>query len=191
MINPNANIEAQLVERLRHGDQEAFSLLFRQHYEPLCYFAVRYVRDFNTAESLVQGVFVKLWDGRNDLHIQSTLKGYLYAAVKNSCLNHIKHERLSCPLESVETRPGDADRQPDVQLESDDIAVAVQEAINKLPPKQREILSLAKYDGLSYQEIAEMQKISVNTVKTQLKRAVQTLSQSLQHLRMVLLLLGF
>jgi RNA polymerase sigma-19 factor, ECF subfamily len=183
--------ELELVDKLRRGDEEAFSLLFRQQYQSLCFFAGRYIRDFATAESLVQEVFVKLWDSRQDLHIRVSLRGYLYTSVKNSCLNHIKHERFSHPLESVKARSDDAVTQPDLQLESQEITAAVQRAIRDLPSKQRETLSLAKYDGLSYQEIAEIQNVSINTVKTQLKRALKALSKSLQYLHIVLLLLRF
>jgi RNA polymerase sigma-70 factor (ECF subfamily) len=180
--NPGTQSELEVINKLRCGDEEAFSLLFRQQYQSLCFFAGRYIRDFSTAESLVQDVFVKLWDSRQALHIRVSLKSYLYTSVKNSCLNHIKRERFSYTLESIKGRSDDTVPQPDVQLESQEIATAVQRAISGLPSKQRETLSLARYDELSYQEIAAIQNVSINTVKTQLKRAVKALSKSLQHM---------
>ena len=191
MGNLVSHSDMELVDRLRRGDEEAFSLLFRRQYQSLCFFAGRYIRDLNTAESLVQEVFVRLWDGRQHVHIRVSLKSYLYTSVRNSCLNYIKHERFSRPLEGVERRSDDAVTQPDLQLESQEVTAAVQRAISDLPAKQRETLSLAKYDELSYQEIAEIQNVSINTVKTQLKRALKALSNSLQYLQMLLLLLRF
>jgi RNA polymerase sigma-70 factor (ECF subfamily) len=191
MGNSGTHSELEIISKLRRGDEEAFSLLFRRHYEPLCFFAGRFTKDLNTAESLVQEAFVKLWESREALQIRASLKSYLYTSVKNACLNLIKHESFSYPLESVERKSDDPITRPDVQLESDEMTEAVERAINELPPKQREILCLAKYDELSYQEIAEIQHVRINTVKTQLKRALKSLSKSLQHMHIALLLLKF
>ena len=189
--NPTIHSELEIVDRLRRGDEEAFSLLFRRQYEPLCFFAARFTRDLSAAESLVQEIFVKLWESREALQIRVSLRSYLYTSVKNACLNLIKHENFSYPLESVESRSDEPVTRPDVQLETDEMTKVVEQAINKLPPKQREILCLAKYEGLSYQEIAEVQHVRINTVKTQLKRALKSLSKSLRYMHIALLLLKF
>ena len=183
------NSDLDITEKLRHGDEEAFSSLFRQHYEPLCFFAHRFVRDFDAAEGIVQDVFVRLWDTRQMLSIHTSLRSYLYTAVKNSCLNQIKHGRFSFPLEDQEELSDTTRLRPDAQLESDELARAIEEAIDDLPPKCRQIFSLAKLDGLSYQEIAEIQDISINTVKTQLARALRFLSESLHYLKVLLFFL--
>ena len=184
------NSESDITEKIRRGDEEAFSLLFRQHYEPLCYFAHRFVRDFDGAEGLVQDVFVRLWESRSTLSIHTSVRSYLYIAVKNSCLNQIKRASFSSPLEDQEQRSDTTTLQPDAQLESDELARGMEQAINSLPSKCGQIFRLAKFDGLSYQEIAEIQNVSVNTVKTQLKRALKTLSKSLHYLQVLLFFLG-
>jgi len=187
--NPGIHSELDTIEKIRLGDVETFSQLFRRYYEPLCMFAARFTRDFDAAENIVQEVFVKLWDGRESLSVEVSLKGYMYASVRNSCLNYIKRESLSSTLERVEGRSNETTTRPDIQLESSEISQTVERAINKLPHKRREIFCMAKYDDLSYQEIAEIQNVSVNTVKTQLKRALKTLAKSLQYMHIVLLLL--
>ena len=183
------NSESDITEKIRRGDEEAFSLLFRQHYEPLCFFAHRFVRDFDGAEGIVQEVFVRLWDTRATLSIHTSVRSYLYTAVKNSCLNHIKRASFSSPLDDQETWTDTTMLRPDAQLESNEMAEAMERAIDNLPSKCRQIFCLAKYDGLSYQEIAEIQNVSINTVKTQLKRALKSLSKSLQYLQVLLLFL--
>jgi RNA polymerase sigma-70 factor (ECF subfamily) len=177
--------ELETVSRIRAGDVEAFSSLFRQYYEPLCFFGVRYLHDLQSAEGIVQDIFVRLWESRETLGIQSSLKSYLYASVRNACLNQLKHDGFSTPLDDEADRPDTEGLQPDLQLESTEIGEALTKAINTLAPRCRQIFAMAKYDDLSYQEIAEILDISVNTVKTQLKRALKTLSIKLQHFQML------
>ena len=169
---------------------EAFSSLFRSFYEPLCFFAQRFLNDFDGAEGVVQDVFVRLWDGRESLTIHTSLRSYLYTAVKNGCLNHLKHARYSSPIDGAGERFDDGRPRPDAQLESDETMKALEAAIENLPPKCRDIFRLARFDGLSYQEIAEIQNVSVNTVKTQLQRALKSLSKALHYLQVLLLLMG-
>jgi len=181
--------ESDITEKLSRGDEEAFSLLFRQQYEALCFFAHRFVRDFDAAEGIVQDVFVRLWDTREKLSIHTSVRSYLYAAVKNSCLNQIKRSGFSSPLEDQGEQSDSTMLRPDAKLESDEISRALEKAIEGLPSKCRQIFCLAKFDGLSYQEIAEIQNVSINTVKTQLRRALKSLSRSLHYLQILLLFL--
>jgi RNA polymerase sigma-70 factor (family 1) len=183
------NNESDIAERIQRGDVEAFSLLFRRQYEPLCSFAHRFVADFDAAEGIVQDVFVRMWETREKVSIHTSLKSYLFTAVRNSCLNQIKHGKYTSPLQDFEDRSGPSTSNPDAQLESNELAMALEKAIQGLPPKCREIFWMAKFDGLSYQEIADIQGVSLNTVKTQLKRALKSLSSSLSYLRVLSLLL--
>jgi RNA polymerase sigma-70 factor, ECF subfamily len=181
--------DIDIIGKMHGGNVEAFSMLFRIHYEPLCYFASRFVDDFDAAEGIVQDVFVRLWELRETIGIHTSVKSYLYTAVKNSCLNYLKRARVSTALETAVDVPDSAASLPDVSLESKELLDALDAAINTLPPKCREIFRLAKLDGLSYQEIAELEQISVNTVKTQLQRALKTLSKVLKYIQVVLILL--
>ena len=185
------NNESDIAERIRHGDTEAFSFIFRQQYEPLCFYAQRFMNDFDGAEGIVQEVFVRLWDARETLTIHTSLRIYLYASVKNSALNYIKRTRGFSPLEGTDEHVDKAFLLPDAQLESEEIMRMLEAAIENLPPKCREIFCLAKFDGLSYQEIAEIQNVSINTVKTQLQRALKSLTKSLQYIQVIVLLFIF
>ena len=187
MADSSPHSELEIIRQIRGGDTEAFSSVFRRHYEPLCYFAERYLHDIQVAEGIVQDVFVRMWESRDTLGVQSSLKSYLYASVRNACLNHIKRQSFTTSLDHEEERPDDATVQPDVQLESNELAEALEKAMAGLAPRCRQIFFMAKYDGLSYKEIAEVLNISMNTVKTQLQRALKSLSKSLQTFRILLL----
>ena len=179
------------IETLTGLDVEKFSGLFRKYYEPLYFFAGRFVKDPPTAESIVQDVFVNLWDHRETLNIKTSVKAYLYTSVKNSCLNFVKRENFFSLIEENSEHRDNSEKTPDAKLEETEIHTAVHNAINELPEKCRQIFVMCKYDNLSYNEIAEIQNVSVNTVKTQLKRAVKTLSKNLAYLRSIVIFIQF
>jgi RNA polymerase sigma-70 factor (ECF subfamily) len=170
------------MEGIRSSNSEAFASLFRKYYEPLYRFAGRFVKDAQTAESVVQDVFVKLWEKREELHIQSSVKSYLYTAVKNHSLNHLKREKAMVPVDGFNMHEDDRTPSPEQVLIDNEMMVAVHGAIDKLPPQCRRIYRMKKYDGLSYSEIAEVLNISINTVKTQMKRALKSLHKQLAYL---------
>lgn len=155
-------------------DQKAFQRLFELMYPGLVEYAYRFLYDTAASEDLVQEVFIDLWENRSSYTIHTTVKGYLYATVRNRCLNHLKSLKITdreaildisatlCSPDSIEL------------IEQQEKKAMVQKAqiiLNNLPQKMRRIFSLKVIEGYSYAEIAEEMDISVNTVKTQLKRA--------------------
>ena len=170
--------DLDLFERMRGGDEEAFSSLFRAYYEPLYQFAGRYTRDAQNAESLVQDVFVKIWEHREGLRVRSNVKSYLYTAVRNHALNMIKREGRMSGEESFDLHEG-AERSPEEALIDKETAEAVRRAVENLAPQCRQVYTLKRYDHLSYVEIAEVLNVTVNTVKTQMKRAIKSLKKQL------------
>jgi len=176
-------------EKISQGDTEAFSWLFRKYFEPLYYFAGRIIKDPQASENVVQDVFVKIWTDREKKQIVSNLKSYLYTAVKNHALNYIKREKkLMEPLGDLSYADNNA-RTPEETLMDKELINKVHQAVRNLPEKCRHIYLMHRYDKLTYNEIAEIQKISVNTVKTQMKRALQKLSKELAHLIQMILYL--
>jgi len=79
-----------ILERLKNDDRQALELLFKNHYAPLCRFAKNILKDKDQAEDMVQEVFLKIWDKRQDLKVSTSFKAYLFMAVKNHCLNTLK-----------------------------------------------------------------------------------------------------
>lgn len=189
-INPDSSTEQtnlseetqsdlELWQKIRLGDVIAFSSLFKSYYIRLYHFAGRLVRDVQAAENIVQDLFVVLWTERETLQIRSGLKSYLYASVKNRSLNYLRRQQrlVSHEEEPVQMKTYIPDPEEDyLQKEWE---TAVHQAINQLPERCREIYLMKRYDNLKYQEIAEILNISVNTVKTQMKRALQTLCKQL------------
>lgn len=172
---------------VRTGNVHAFEILFNEYYEPLYRFACRFVGDPQTAENITQDIFVKLWESRSSIKISTNVKAYLFTSVRNHSLNYIKREKFVTSYDSEDEAIIDEDSSVDNSIIQEEIYEAVHKAINKLPEQCREIYLMNRYDELSYQEIADIRKISINTVKTQMKRALKSLRENLSHFKFLLL----
>jgi RNA polymerase sigma-70 factor (ECF subfamily) len=92
----------QLITTLKAGDITAFEMLFRTYYQPLCNYAFTYIPDRDEAEEIVQSTFLNVWEKRENLAIHTGVKPYLYAMVRNACLNAIQHEKVRQQHAAVE-----------------------------------------------------------------------------------------
>ncbi len=86
--------EKYIIEGLRSGSESAYRQLFEQYYQKLVVFACRYLEDLESARDIVQEFYLYLYESRQSVSIQTSLKSYLYSAVKNRCLNQVKHEQV-------------------------------------------------------------------------------------------------
>jgi RNA polymerase sigma-70 factor (ECF subfamily) len=177
MNNPE---EIDLFERIKKGDEKAFEKLFHKYYGILSSFATKIINDDVAAEEIVQDLFVKLWEKREQLFIETSLKNYLFRSIKNLCLNFIQHNKTKIRhaqmvLSEVESNLSDDSNYPEV-----DLFVKIEESINSLPEKRREIFRLSRQEGLKYHEIAQKLNISIKTVETQMSLAIKTLRDKLK-----------
>ncbi len=161
------------------GDRAAFEALFRLHYRPLCAFAMGYVQDADQAEDLVQDLFFRLWLDRAKVTISTSMKAYLYASVRNRCLNAVKAGGRMRVLNERDDRPEEDVRTEDEHTER---IARVQAAIEALPEERRRVFKLSRYEGLKYHEIAARLGISVKTVENQMGSALKTLRTELKDL---------
>lgn len=164
-----------------------FESLFKTYYSALCTFAYDFVNRHDLAEEIVQDTFMKIWEKYDDLNIQVSEKAYLYRAVQNNCLNFIKQNKSRTQysselLQQIESRihlfslPSDS---PANMLETSELEQLAEKAIRKLPPQCQDVFRLSRFEQLSYPEISRHLGISVNTVKTQMTRALQRLRDEL------------
>ena len=163
-------------QKIRQGDIAAFEKVFREQYEALFHFAYRFIQNREEAEEVVQDVFVNLWEKRQNLHIQTSVSAYLYAAVRNRALNVVKsaYRRQTSPLEITDSGPA-----LEISLENksdqEELMALVQRGIEGLPEKCRLIFTLSRQAGLTYDEIAAELGVSKETIKSQIKIALKKL----------------
>lgn len=166
------------VARLRNGDEGALAEIIREYRAPLASFVARMLRrDADDADDLLQQLFFRFWKHRETLDPEISLRAYLFSAARNHVLNHMRdhaRERGHVELDdNVAFIPSAA-----AELEARDLADAVGRAIDKLPARCREIFLLSRDGGLSYPEIAVSTGVTVNTVKTQMSRALTALMRA-------------
>ncbi|MEM1000024.1 MAG: RNA polymerase sigma-70 factor [Bacteroidota bacterium] len=170
----------EIVQRLRNGDRGAFEALFREHYAVMVRFARKFISDPAEAEEVVQDLFVQLWEKRNQLKLNTSIRSYLFTAVRNRCLNAIKHQKVRDQhAEAVRNATPRREADASESLEAAELQVRIQGAIEKLPTRCREVFVLSRFEGKKYQEIAEQLAISPRTVETQIGKALKLLRRDL------------
>ncbi len=172
--------DSELMERLSQDDRRAFEYIFKTYYQDLCRFGVTYVKDMDIAEELVQQIFINIWERRYELSISSSMKSYLFTAVRNKSFNYLK---LQLPKEYKKVDVDEVgfidhnNKEEDIVFE--DLKVYVEKAIDSLPGKCKAIFVLSRNSGLTYKEIAEELDISVKTVENQIGIALKKLREQL------------
>lgn len=177
--------EAELARRMRLGDEAALETIFRTHYPGLVAFVRRYVKTTEIAEELVQDLFFKLWSRRGALGAIDSVKTYLFRAARNTALNHLRRLKLEHEWAEKEqgARSEEHVEEGDETVTESELATAVRAAVDRLPPRCREVFMLSRDGGLTYGEIAKTLGISIKTVETQMGRALKALRESLKAYR--------
>jgi RNA polymerase sigma-70 factor (ECF subfamily) len=174
-------VENDPINKISLGDLKAFESLFREYYQLLCAYALKFVLDSDTAEEIVQDLFYKLWEKRQELHINSSVKSYLYSAVHNRCLKFLEHR-------AVETRYRNYYVQHESEIDSDiqnsvniaELQGIIRQTLESLPEKCSRIFRLNRFEGLKYHEIANKLSISVKTVEANMGKALKVLRKNLR-----------
>lgn len=173
--------EKYLFKEIQNNDEKAFEKLFHQYYGHLCLFASRILQDDDAAEEIVQDFFVKLWEKRASVSVETSLRSYLYKSIKNQCLNLIQHNKIK--YKHVQSILSEAKNDQTLQdnFTEIDLAKNIKESIQSLPEKRQKIFRLSREEGLKYREIAEKLNVSVKTVEAQMGLAIKYLRDKLKN----------
>lgn len=162
--------------------------LFKEHYRDLCVMAQYYLNDFDEAQDVVQGIFFKLIQQDNKATLLNP-KSYLKVAVRNESLKRIKTNKSRQSIGELDYlvyQNGLTNNEEALAIQK---KIKLYEQINLLPNQCKKIFLLCALDGLKYQETADILNISVNTVKTQMKKAFKILRSSLKDINVLFILL--
>jgi len=159
-----------LLGEIRNRNLKVFEALFYEYYPQLIRYAEGFLFDKQACEDIVQNLFIYFWENTHRIDIQLSLKSYFYQSVKNRCLNYLRdvHVQDKHKILYLEALLNEDDSPGWVDLE---ITKKVQEAIAQLPPQMGELFKQKYLFGRKLHDIAEINNISENKVKTQLKRA--------------------
>lgn len=166
---------------IKEGNQIAFEMIFKTYYKPLCHYAHSFLNDKNEAEEVVQTTFIKIWEKKNELSVQSSLKAYLYSMVRNGCLNVIKHEKVKQLHAKWHVQETERSRElVEEKVLSNDLESKIYLAMKALPEQCRLVFQLSRFEELKYQEIADQLQISVKTVENQMGKALKIMRVQLK-----------
>lgn len=169
-------------EDIKNGSEGAFNKAFDLYYSRLCFFTDKFLHDFDLSRSVVQQVFVDMWIKREKLQVTS-LQSYLFQSVRNASLDLLKHRKAESKyLSSLES---EEKNQMTDWMEEAELANRINQAIQKLPEKCREIFVLCRFEELKYTEIATRLNISVKTVEMQIGIALKKLRKELSDYQMI------
>lgn len=186
------NEDNELYLKLKEGDERAFQVLFRKYYSSMCNFANQFLNDKELAEETVQDMFVKIWEKRKTLNIETSVKHYFFRSIRNHCLNQIQHEKIKKQYASRILESAYQEINTEQYYIEVDLIRRIEKSIDSLPPKRQEIFRLSREHGMKYKDIAVTLNISVKTVEAQMGLALKHLRNELKdysnHLTTLLLI---
>jgi RNA polymerase sigma-70 factor, Bacteroides expansion family 1 len=168
--------------KIRQSDIDEFEKLFRSLYGPLCRYAFRYVRDWDAAEEVVQDFFYNYWKNRGSITVKISLKAYFYRSIRNNALRYIEHLNITRKYAQTVIDSGE-EYGPAVasdELELQELNAIIEQTLNELPERTRRVFKLSRFEGLKYQEIAELLSVSIKTVEADMGRALQLFRKKLK-----------
>jgi RNA polymerase sigma-70 factor, ECF subfamily len=170
-------------------DRAGFNDLFRKHFPSLKTYGCLFV-DADVAEDIVQDVFIKIWETKETLIIHSSPKAYLFKAVYTRCLNHINrqkmllvnHQQIESEMRAYEASFFDPDKSEIIrELYMNELRTEINQAIESLPQKCREVFTLSYLMDMKNKEISDLLDISVSTVEKHINHALRILRQLLSN----------
>ncbi|MCE5174513.1 MAG: RNA polymerase sigma-70 factor [Bacteroidales bacterium] len=167
-----------LLLKIHKGDELAFRYLFERYFTPLCRFMNIYIHEKTDIEELALDIFIYIWNNRDTLQIQYSIKTYLFQAARNKCLNILRQRKL---MASIDLTKVDIEEDNVISLETEELYLLIQEAVLTLPDRCRTIFQLSRNEDLSNHEIASKLDISIKTVEGQITKAIKIIKYFLDN----------
>lgn len=173
--------DEQLMLRLLDGQEQVLDTLVERYLQPLYSYAYSILHSQSAAEDAFQETFLKVYRKRRSFRRDARFRPWVYQICLNVCRDLLRKQKRQreLPLEEgtvgVDCSPG-----PQERAEQADQAASLREALRQLPAKQREVLLLAHYQGLNYEEISQVLNIPRGTVKSRHHHAIKKLAELLK-----------
>lgn len=171
-----------IIEEIKKGNKKVFRNFFNKNYEDLVIYANGYLFDKQASEDVVQEVFIYIWENSDSIEIKSSLNSYVFSMVRNRCLNYLKTIKITDSFELLQFNINLITEHVFDSVAEDDKKIVyhqILKIVDGLPDKMQQIVRLKFLHNYKYKEIAEELDISINTVKTQLKRAKTKITDSI------------
>lgn len=158
------------------SDSTQFENIFKKYYNILDSYAFTILKDNDVAEEVVQNVFYKLWERKENINIGQNLESYLFRSVKNECLNFLEHEKVKSThhvYSIFQHKQSNNNSDSEGKIVASQLEKNILNALNRLPTQCKHIFELSRYESLKNREIAELLGISIRTVENQMGKALK------------------
>lgn len=172
--------ERELLRQVAEGNEQAFASLFHAWRDKLYFFLLRITNSPETAEDLVQDVFVKLWLNRSGLSEVTHFSAWLYRVTQNQALSGMRRMALETTILAEMRKEASISGQPiDEAVMYKQLQEKLQQAIDRLSPQQKLVYTLGRIEGLKHEEIAARLNLSLNTVRNHMTEALRNIRLNL------------
>ncbi len=179
--------DLHLFQKIKSGDKAALEYCYKKYFTGLYYYSKGIVKNATVAKDIVQECFMKIWENKESIIVQTSLSSYLYKMVYNYSLNHLKHQSViekhkttqKALLEYASVYSTITNESGQSILIVKEFSKRIDDAIENLPDKCKQIFKLSRFDGLKNYEIAEKLNVSLNTVQKQISIALSKLREQL------------
>lgn len=194
----SAQEDKSLIVAIRSGDYDAFTLLYNKYIQPLTQYGLKFIADLPAVEDCLHDVFVWVWANRQKLDMHTSVKSYLFKAVRTTMLHWLQKQNRLRGLNAV--NPGDEPGYPfELQLTPETLVLhnesqrqlrqQIESVLSALTAKQKEVIYLRYYEGLNFEEIARNMNLSVKACYKLMGRAISILREKIPGSLMLLIIL--
>lgn len=183
--------DRKLIHRARNGDQKAFEELLNKYRNLVYHVMIKMVRNPQEAEDLSQEAFIKAFNALGSFNEEFAFSTWLMKIATNNCIDFLRKKKLRTysidePIqykdEKVKFEVADHDPTPDKQLLNRERSKMIDEAIESLPPRYRHVILLRHKEEKSYEEISDILKLPLGTVKARIFRAREMLNKTIKNI---------
>lgn len=176
MLETNNHSEQLLVSELKNGNEKAFRSLFDLYYQDIYGYSISLLKSKEAAEENVQDVFMKVWQNRENLNPDQSFKAYIFTIARNQAFNALNKAANDLVLkEAVFYESQKSHEYGDYSIREEDCKKLRKQAMKQLPPKRKQIFKMSRKKGMSYEEISQELGISINTVRNQMSKALESM----------------
>lgn len=173
------HLDLQLIEEIANGNRESFKALYEKYVRQVFSFVYKITKDNKLTEEVVNDTMFEVWKGAGNFKGNSAVLTWIFGIAHNKSMNELRKKRPEALDPEEFSRFASSDDTAEEVVMKKDRSQRMNEALGELSPEHRTVLELTFYNGLSYQEIAEIMECPVNTVKTRMFYAKEKLKESL------------
>ena len=180
--------EQQLLQRLQSPAtrEQAFETLVKEFQEQLYWQIRRMVLDHDDTDDILQNVFLKAWQGLDNFRGDARLSTWLYRIANNETINFLQRRKnITVSLSSTEHSESDSIKirlESDPYFDGDETEIQLQQAVQSLPPKQRQVFNMKYFQEMKYEDISEVMGTSIGALKASYHHAVQKITSFFENL---------